>query len=424
MRYPLLAIATLACCATAGAIPNAVGGFIVQTESPLNGEDLTEVLLADSVWTGGAPLPGKWRAEAPVADVQSGYLLARPKIFGIEALLVQATHRDSRLDSLVFTFADAGSYFGYYRPDFPESLSKSAREERVRRDLADRQQAFQEFYDQTETAVREELARRATGRPRSGPLGKTRTLRTEVTGYRLGSLNLRMLSGGNRLVRVVATRADTHPRTWLDAGRAGMSSRSLAALYEGQVESNSHGDNWIEVPAIPQGYKPYCGLNTLAMAARYFGLHLDEDQLAIAGKFQNTGSADGSQMPRLYLAVAKEAGLDMTKSTEFDPHAARSCLRNGLPVIVWRRFSAERDRAHTRRTKEFTRDPAGTPPDAGDPDSWPGDDAPLHASVVVGHNDTRREFLLQESWSALQSPRRVHADELEATAYLTFYFKP
>ena len=87
-------LGTVACAALlavpALAIPNQIGGFLAQTDSPLNDRDLTDVLLADGLWAGEVDLPGKWRNEAPIADVGSSYLLARPKVFDQPALLVEA----------------------------------------------------------------------------------------------------------------------------------------------------------------------------------------------------------------------------------------------------------------------------------------------------------------------------------------------
>ncbi|NNM30190.1 MAG: hypothetical protein HKO57_11765 [Akkermansiaceae bacterium] len=408
----------------AGAIPNVVGGFITANDSALNGEDLTAVVLADGPWTGDVPLPGEWRGEAPVAGVEYAYLLARPRIFGIPALLVQTGRRDGVLDSLAITFADAGSYFGYYQPELPDGLSRRERQKRIEAALADRREAFTAFYNETLEAVRKELGALSGMRPREADLGKTRALRTKVTDYRHGEFLLRLIACDDRLIRVVVSRGGQPARSWLDAERGTMATGALAGHYAAQVATDEHGDTRIEIPVVPQGYKPYCGLNTLAMAARYFGLHLDEDQLAVAGRFPNTGTADGSQLPRLYLAVAKEARLDMRKANTFDPATARSCLKAGLPVIVWRRFSHDRDRDHTRRTMAFPGPGSVSSPEPDPPGSWPGENAPLHASVLVGYNDERREFLFLESWSRLGGPRRMHANELTATAYLSFYFKP
>ena len=56
-------------------------------------------------------------------------------------------------------------------------------------------------------------------------------------------------------------------------------------------------------------------------------------------------------------------------------------------------------------------------------DAFPNDDAPLHASVLVGFNDKNRELLFVESWAGMDIPRRMRAEEMAETAYLTFYFK-
>ena len=96
-----------------------------------------------------------------------------------------------------------------------------------------------------------------------------------------------------------------------------------------------------------------------------------------------------------------------------------------LPVVVWRRFSAERNKVHTRQTIQASRDPDFriASPDTALRDSWPDGKAPLHASVIVGYNPTRQELLFVESWAGMDIPRRMRAEEMSATAYLTFYFK-
>ena len=98
-----------------------------------------------------------------------------------------------------------------------------------------------------------------------------------------------------------------------------------------------------------------------------------------------------------------------------------------MPVIVWRRFSHERNQLHTRFMRQLSRDPAATLPDpanATEKASWPGEDAPLHASVIVGYHPERKEFLFLESWTGRDQPRRMRVEELAATTYLCFVFKP
>lgn len=408
------------------AIPNQIGGFLANLDSPLNDTELGEDFLDDALWAGNGALPGEWKAEAPIGPVSSSWLAARPKVFGLPALLVQASHRDGKLEGLAITFADAGSYFGYLDEKLPAGLSPREQREELLRRLADRQAAFAKFFTETETNLRSSLAELTGDRPRDNKIGKTRALRAEVLDYEKGDLLLRLVVGGERLIRLLIVPDRLASRTWLDAERAALSESELLQVYEEQVRETPDGDLRIDrLPLVPQGYKPYCGLNTLTMAARYFGLHIDEDWLAVAGGFQNTGSAAGSQIPRLYLAVAKEAGLDLHRANDFSLSDARDSLDHGLPIVVWRRFSAERNRIHTEQTRAAGRDPSYVlpRPDDATRQSWPGSNAPLHASVIVGYNADRREVLFLESWAGMSEPRRMREEEMAATAYLSFYFK-
>jgi hypothetical protein len=163
------------------------------------------------------------------------------------------------------------------------------------------------------------------------------------------------------------------------------------------------------------------------MAARHFGLYLDEDWLAYASGFKNTGRADGSNLVKLYHTVAMEAGFGLDRSTKYDSSAVERAVSEGFPVIVWRRYSPERNQLHDRFMREFSRDPKATlpdPVDASERSSWPDAKAPLHASVVVGYNPARKEVLFLESWTGKDKPRRMRVEEMTATTDLCFVFKP
>ena len=205
-------------------------------------------------------------------------------------------------------------------------------------------------------------------------------------------------------------------------------SRSRLAALAQSVEKLDDGTVHLpDLRPIPQGFRPYCGLNALAISARHFGLHVDEDWLAVAGKFENTGSAGGSDLLGLYQAVAHEAGLGLDRGTRLDAQSVKRAIDAGFPVIVWRRFSQERDQLHNRFLVDFKRDPSAKLPDPAAPGeraSWPGKDAPLHASVITGYHQDRREFLFLESWTGRDVPRRMRAEEMIATCYLAFVFKP
>ena len=411
------------CVGVAHGLPNSFFGVLGVSNSPLDGEDLTEEFLSEDAWDSGEALPGKWHPGVAMADSEESYLLARPKVFGVDAVAVKATHRGEELEELQVTFADAGSYFGYYNEKLPEGLSKKEAMAEARRRIAVRQKEFQEIYQERLDKLEEELKKRS-GKPKDAKRGRTRALRAEMSEFELGDRTVRLLTAQDRLLRLSIRKKGKIPGSWLDLSAEEVSTRDRLRSLSQQVDRSENGDVILnEVPIVPQGYRPYCGLNTLTMVARYLGLNLDEDWLAVAGKFQNTGSAAGSDMMGIYKAVAKEAGFSMARSNDYNHSSVRRSLQAGMPVIVWRRWGQDRDRLHTKISRGVD---GGADTTFGELDrqTLPNDKSPLHASVIVGYNDERKEILFLESWAGQTEPRRMPVGEIDATAYYTFMFQP
>lgn len=421
----LLSLLSLFLLPSLTALPNAVLGGIFNAPSPLDGADLTEPLIA-AVLNGGE-LPGDWQDEASVSGTRSAYLLARPQVFGQDALLVRGLWRGEELEELQVTFNDAGSYFGYFSEAAAVHLKGREREEFLRGEMRERQESFGELHKESLTKAKEELVSRAVkGRSKEVRFGKSRAIRAEVLEYQLDGdgegVAARLFHGPERLVRVSLSREGKFSEAWMDRAVSELGDRKYAQWLRDRVEKTDAGDEFLpEMKIVPQGYRPYCGLNTLVMAGRYLGLHLDEDWMASAGKFQNTGSAIGSQMLSLYGSVASEAGVKMKRLNGFDESLVKRSLRQGLPVIVWRRWSRDRDRQHSVVTRAFANGGEAAWGDLGQV-NFPTEKSPLHASVIVGFNEERNEFLFLESWAGLKGPRRMPVQELDATAYLTFCF--
>lgn len=55
--------------------------------------------------------------------------------------------------------------------------------------------------------------------------------------------------------------------------------------------------------------------------------------------------------------------------------------------------------------------------------TWPGKNAPNHASVVTGFNAERGEVIFVESWGEHTGDRRMRFEELESTSYMAFYYR-
>lgn len=383
--------------------------------------------MAAGVWGGERGLPGEWVADAGVADVKSAYLMARPKVFGLDALLVRALHRGESLEELQITFADAGSFFGYLDLSAPEGVSREEGLEVLRQRVADRQVEFAELYGERLKELEASLLK-IDGRPSKEKRGRSRDLRAELKEYesKKEGVVVRLLAAPDRLLRVSVSKKGSEPSTWLDRSQEELGERGRLREFEAKVVKTERGDVMIPgVEVVPQGYRPYCGLNTLTMVARYLGLHLDEDWLAVAGKFQNTGSAAGSDMLGLYDAVAREAQLSMERSREYDHGEVRRSVQAGMPVIVWRRWDQGRDRLHTEVSRDFAEGEEVVfekLAEAGLPSKEKR--SPLHASVIIGFNDARKEVIFLESWEGRGAPRRMPVSEMAFTSDFAFCFQP
>ena len=135
------------CVGVAHALPNSILGVLGVSNSPLDGEDLTEEFLAGAGWSDDGGLPGRWVPGVATDYLEEGYLMARPKIFGVESILVKATHRGEELEELQVTFADAGSFFGYYQQEkVPKNLSRKEAIAEMQRLITIRQMEFKELY--------------------------------------------------------------------------------------------------------------------------------------------------------------------------------------------------------------------------------------------------------------------------------------
>lgn len=409
------------------ALPNAVLGALADHDSPLNGEDLTTAFLASNVWDNSEKLPGDWRADAGIADVSSSYLMARPKVFGVQALLVRALKREGQLEELQITFADAGSFFGYLNRRVPEGVSAEQATTLLRERVGKRKIQFEKFYALAAKELGEKL-KKIDERPRLFKRGRTRNLRAvyQEFEYKESGLLIQLLEAKNRLLRVRLKKMVKGPNSWLDASQEKLGIRDRLKALSAKVTKTDRGDVILDqVEIVPQGYRPYCGLNTLVMVARYLGLHLDEDWLAVVGKFQNTGSAAGSDMLGLYGSVAREARFNLHRVSDYDHEIVRRSIRDGMPVVVWRRWDRQRDQLHTRISRGFEKG-LDQKYERLSEEAMPSkkNRSPLHASVIVGYNDERKEVIFLESWEGLSKPRRMPVNEVSHTADLTFSFRP
>ena len=337
------------------------------------------------------------------------------EIFGLRPQSISAKFVDGEIRSLTLLFLDSGTHFGYVPREQAVQKAKHHRE------------SFHEIFTDADTHVRTGLALLAGGRGEVVTLGREAMLRQEVEIFQTGDLFARLHSIKDQLVKVTFFRDPEDARSWLGRERRMSDPRHHGATFAQKVAKSEDGEDRLlnEIPLFLQGDRAYCGVSALTMAMQYLGLDVDTEDYA-AGAGIRYGSTHGSKIREIYSAAADELGFDIRRKTKFDTNLAQRSIDAGWPVIVWRRWSQERDYLHIQFARRRAKDSTLNLPiaDAKDRDLWPDKDAYSHASVVTGYNSRRGEVIFTESWGEAVRNRRMRVAEMEATGYYTFYFSP
>jgi len=331
-------------------------------------------------------------------------------LFGVEPQAVQGWFDDGRLTSITIVFLDSGAWFGYVPDAEAHAVAQS------------RGPAFVSLYRQVSAAVQTGLELLAGNKGREVTLGMG-LLKRPVRIFRHGDLASRLTLDEDQLVKLSIFPNEETASQLLSPGRRAMKKDETARTFAAESHTLPDGDRLIEtVPVIPQGDRAYCGVSTLAMVMRYLGVGLDiEDYAAAAGI--HFGSTVRSKIKETYDAAGETAETHLPKTTKFEFAKAKASIDAGLPVIVFRRWSQERDYLHTAFARNFVANPAlELPrPDLNDQKLWPAKEGFAHASVVNGYNERRGEVIFTESWGERVRNRRMRIEELEATSYLAYY---
>lgn len=342
------------------------------------------------------------------------YWPAEIEVFGIKPHGVIARCRDDAIETLTFLFLDSGTHFGYV----PRVLAKQT-------ELANKEE-FRALFQNVAATVRggfEKLSGGKAGAPL--PLGNEPMIAQQTTLLRCGNVIARLHLMDEQLVKVVLFRDEPAARHWFDPAELARKPRDRETFYARGVSAHNNGDTLLsEVPVLPQGDRAYCGVSALAMAMQSLGLWIDtEDYAASAGI--RYGSTQGSHIREVYEAAAAEAGFRLSRATRYDHEKVIASIDAGLPAIVWRRWTPDRDFLHTAFLKKLAADPEARLPEPGaaDRETWPAKAAYNHASVITGYNTERKEVIFSESWSETVRNRRMRPEEMEATAYYTFLLR-
>ena len=391
------------------AIPQNFGGnFFGATFQPRDiDEDFTEQLITEEIWR-GEKLPQAWRSIPSLDGNEVKLLAVKPIILGQRPAAVFANTQKGRLQSIAALYLDAGHFFGY----------QGSRE---KGDIKTLQRDFKKRYTHLEEELAERLGKRTDDGPDDAVIGRTALLRSTYQDYRVGKLTLRFSAIENHSISLIIIRTEDISGDYLDGDIAMLDKRQRRKQLLANVRKDASGDVIIGgIPMFRQGLRPYCAVSTLGMATHYLGLRMSTDALAAGARFRNTGSAKGSKILDLYRAAAEEAAASVQRSGSFDFNRAKKYLEKGFPVVVWRRYSSERNLYHSAAANGKALPEANT----ADRATWPtAKTDPGHASVVTGFNEKTGEVIFMESWGEHTRGKRMHIEELEATSYAAFYFK-
>ncbi|MEM0895666.1 MAG: C39 family peptidase [Verrucomicrobiota bacterium] len=384
---------------------------------PSFGADLTGDFLSEANWRSGE-FPGPW-TESPALEGETiKRMTSSPVLFGAVPLSVTAYYREEQLHEIAINYLNAGAFFGFNPGGERESEERAAGKRK--------RSEFDDHFDQLERDLRDRL-RKGCGRSRDRSVGRSDLLRTTFSDFKWDDFVLRLAAREDHSISLLLTRSADLPETFLDESAEAMKRRDREDELVQQLRHTERGDILLgELPTYQQGNTPFCGVHTLGMAAHYLGLRMHTEGLEASADFKNTGSAAGSKMIDVYRAVAEELRMRVSVTSKFDADRVRRSLEDGMPVIVWRRVTREREDAHTWNASMLAANPSAPLPEVTDElrSSWPRRDYshPSHASVINGINADRGEVIFTEPWGQSARDRRMHNEEMEASTYAVFYF--
>lgn len=369
-----------------------------------------DALKSAALWDARDFLDG-WGAVSATAPEEHRNFAGKCDIFGHTAQAVHGLFEHGRLTGITVVVLDAGAWFGFV----PAADAK--------RVAAVKGPQFAALYKQTAADVERGLAALAGSPGRKVPFVDKGVLKHDVLVFHTGDLWVRLTTSDNQLVKFTVARTEAEATSPLSTMRRTAKKDEQAREFAARITTAPNADRLLDgVPIFTQGDRAYCGVATLAMAMQFLGLRLDtEDFAGPAGiKF---GSTYRSSIREVCEAAADVAKLKLPRTTQFEFEKARAAIDAGFPVIVFRRWSQERDFLHSAFAERFGKDPAATLPkgDLNDRKTWPTRDDYAHSSLVTGYNLARREVIFTESWGERTRNRRMRIEEMEGTGYLAYY---
>lgn len=401
-----------------GAVPNVffsngTGNFPVIPAFPRFNADLTEEFLDPGNWR-KAEFSGPWEDEPSLPDLAIRRMSAMPTVFGEVPMSIQSFEKEGGVAEIAIHFLDAGVFFGYLGGETTKEQRDAMRQRRVE---------FSRYYRDLSASLQEKLEQ-GCGRGVAGRLGRSPMLSLGYIDFTWEDFTLRFVEREDHSISLHLFREGSAPTGLVASDWKKADRREREAMLGSRVRELAAGRRELaDFPVFSQGSTPFCGVHSLAMVGHYLGLRTHPGMLAASAGFDNDGSAAGSDLVELHRAVAAELDMRLSVAPKLDPGKMRRSLEEGVPVLIWRRVSVEREAYH--------REVAGTgtplrPLSPAELEQLPRRDSrrtPSHASVVTGIEPDHGTILYVEPWGHDGLGRRMRIEEAEATTYAVFYFK-
>lgn len=346
------------------------------------------------------------------AAVSRGGLSQGVEVFGMQPASVTARFlTDNQVHSVSVVMLDAGAFFGFGNSNLATGETFEMAKARFDKEFVLRKQNL--------VTGLQKLGAQSSGEVN---LGGRSGLKLKAQLWKGGTLSARVFSYEHQLLQVDFHRTEAEARSLVATATAPDKAKpsALQAMTPrgGPPERRVTG-----IPMIPQGNRGYCGVAILAMMGAHFGLTTGAEELAAANGFLY-GQDTNPDIREMFSQVAKEAGVKAQRSPKLDIPTLKRSVDAGMPVVVFRRWAQERDYLHSVYARQIALGEKAELPSPGmeDRKSWPGKDAPAHASIINGYRDDRREVIFTESWGQQARNRRMRYEEMEGTSYYAVYF--
>ena len=347
------------------------------------------------------------------AGITRGSIPEQISLFGMQPHSITARFLpDNQVHSVSVVVLDAGAFFGFKNSNLPQGESFEAGKRRFDAAFLERKEAL--------ASSLQKLGLRSSGEINPGERSGLQLKAQLWTG---AGAFARVLACEHQLIQVDFFRSEAEARSLLAVSPPTQEKKSASSLPVAARPSASPEHRVTGIPMIPQGNRGYCGVAILAMIGAHFGLTTGAEELAAANGFLY-GVEQNPDIREMFSMIAKEAGVKAQRSPKFDLGSMKRSVDAGMPLVVFRRWAQERDYIHSTYAAQIARGiPAELPqPGMEDRKSWPGKDAPAHASIINGYRDDKREVVFTESWGQAARNRRMRYEEMEATSYYAVYF--